>query len=137
MSTGDRVYLTTPIYYVNDKPHIGHVYSTVVADVMARYHRLAGRKVRFLTGTDEHGQKLERAAEKQGISPKELCDRNAARFQALWQRLGITHDDFIRTTEDRHRTGVELLYRTIKNKDDIYLGEYSGFYCTGCEATLR
>ena len=92
MSAGDRVYLTTPIYYVNDEPHIGHVYSTVVADVMARYHRLAGRKVRFLTGTDEHGQKLERAAAKLGISPKELCDRNAARFQALWKKLHITHE---------------------------------------------
>jgi len=136
MSAGDRVYLTTPIYYVNDEPHLGHVYSTVVADVMARYHRLSGRKVRFLTGTDEHGQKVERAAAKLGISPKELCDRNAARFQALWKKLHITHDDFIRTTEDRHRAGVELLYRTIKDKDDIYLGEYSGFYCTGCEATF-
>lgn len=136
MSAGDQIYLTTPIYYVNDEPHIGHVYTTVVADVMARYHRLSGRKVRFLTGTDEHGQKVERAAHQQGTSPKELCDRNAARFQALWKRLHITHDDFIRTTEDRHRAGVEMLYRTIKKKDDIYLGEYAGFYCTGCEATF-
>jgi methionyl-tRNA synthetase len=133
---GERVYVTTPIYYVNDEPHIGHVYSTVVADVIARYHRQAGRGVRFLTGTDEHGQKLERAARKQGISPKDLCDRNAARFQALWRQLNITHDDFIRTTEERHRKGVELLFRTIHDKGDIYLGEYSGFYCTGCEATF-
>jgi methionyl-tRNA synthetase len=133
---GGQVYLTTPIYYVNDRPHIGHVYTTVVADVMARYHRMAGRQVHFLTGTDEHGQKLERAAGVEGVSPRELCDRNAKRFQSLWQALQITHDDFIRTTEDRHRHGVEMLYRTIRDKGDIYLGEYSGFYCTGCEATF-
>ncbi len=135
-SSGDRVYLTTPIYYVNDKPHIGHVYSTVVVDVLARFHRMEGRQVRFLTGTDEHGQKLERAAAAAGITPQELCDRNAQRFEKLWKQLHITNDDFIRTTEARHREGVELLFRTIRDKGDIYLGEYTGFYCTGCEATF-
>jgi methionyl-tRNA synthetase len=133
---GATYYLTTPIYYVNDQPHIGHVYTTVVADVLARYHRMRGERVRFLTGTDEHGQKLERAAEAAGVTPTELCDRNAERFRVLWRELGITHDDFIRTTEERHRVGVELLYRTIQERDDIYLGEYSGYYCTGCEATF-
>jgi methionyl-tRNA synthetase len=129
-----RFYVTTPIYYVNDRPHIGHTYTTVVGDVLARYHRMLGDEVRYLTGTDEHGQKLERAARKLGIEPRELCDRNAERFRALWRVLQITHDDFIRTTEERHRRGVELLYRTIRDRGDIYLGNYTGYYCTGCEA---
>ena len=136
MSSRERpFYITTPIYYVNDRPHIGHTYTTVVTDVLARYHRMLGHEVRFLTGTDEHGQKLERAAAKLGITPKELCDRNAERFRDLWRTFDITQDDFIRTTEARHRRGVELLFRTIRDKDDIYLGKYSGYYCTGCEAT--
>ncbi|MGD8375540.1 MAG: methionine--tRNA ligase [Acidobacteriota bacterium] len=127
-------YVTTPIYYVNDRPHIGHTYTTVVGDVLARYHRMLGEDVHYLTGTDEHGQKLERAARKAGIPPRELCDRNAARFRDLWKLLEITNDDFIRTTEERHRRGVELLFRTIRDKGDIYLDNYTGFYCTGCEA---
>lgn len=127
-------YLTTPIYYVNDVPHIGHTYTTVVADVIARFRRLEGRRVRFLTGTDEHGQKIERAAAKQGIAPLELADRVVARYHDLWRRFEFTHDDFIRTTEERHRRGVHAIYHRIRKKGDIYLGEYEGMYCTGCEA---
>ncbi len=127
-------YVTTPIYYVNDVPHIGHTYTTVVADVVARYERLAGRQVRFLTGTDEHGQKIERAARRIGIEPKELADRVVARYHALWKRLEITHDDFIRTTEARHHRGVHRIFALIFEKGDIYLDSYEGMYCTGCEA---
>src|SRR5688572_27848597 len=100
-------YITTPIYYVNDLPHIGHIYTTVVADVLARYRRMAGDEVRFLTGTDEHGQKIERAASKDGLTPIALADRVVARYHELWRRLEISHDDFIRTTEPRHERAVE------------------------------
>jgi len=127
-------YVTTPIYYVNDVPHIGHTYTTVVADVVARYERLAGRTVRFLTGTDEHGQKIERAARKLGIEPKQLADRVVARYHALWSRLEITNDDFIRTTDERHHRGVHRIFAPIFEKGDIYLDAYEGMYCTGCEA---
>src|SRR3954471_16078505 len=106
-----RFYLTTPIYYVNDLPHIGHIYTTVVADTLARYRRLAGDDVRFLTGTDEHGQKIEQAAQGAGVEPLALADRVVARYHELWKRLGISHDDFIRTTEPRHRQGVDELIR--------------------------
>jgi len=95
-------YVTTPIYYVNDVPHIGHAYTTVAADVLARYHRLRGFPVHFLTGTDEHGQKMQRAAEAKGISPQEMADRNSASFRELWAKMDISCDDFIRTTEPRH-----------------------------------
>ena len=127
-------YLTTPIYYVNDVPHIGHTYTTVVADVLARFKRLTGREVYFLTGTDEHGQKMERAAKKQGIEPIQLADKVVAKYHQLWERLGITNDDFIRTTQKRHRLGVHKIFDLIKQKGDIYLDEYEGMYCTGCEA---
>ncbi|HHQ48604.1 MAG TPA: methionine--tRNA ligase [Acidobacteria bacterium] len=132
---GDTTYyITTPIYYVNDLPHIGHIYTTVMADVFARYHRMLGHEVRFLTGTDEHGQKIERAAEAQGIRPIELADRVVARYHELWKQLEISHDDFIRTTEERHRRGVTEIIRRIQAAGDIYQGEYSGWYCSGCEA---
>ena len=132
---GDTTYyITTPIYYVNDLPHIGHIYTTVMADVFARYHRMLGHEVRFLTGTDEHGQKIERAAEAQGIRPIELADRVVARYHELWKQLEISHDDFIRTTEERHRRGVTEIIRRIQAAGDIYKGEYSGWYCSGCEA---
>lgn len=130
----DTYYITTPIYYVNDLPHIGHIYTTVMADIFARYHRMAGRDVRFLTGTDEHGQKIERAAATQGIRPIELADRVVARYHHLWEQLEISHDDFIRTTEPRHQRGVTEIIRRIQAKGDIYKGEYSGWYCAGCEA---
>jgi methionyl-tRNA synthetase len=132
--SGERYYLTTPIYYVNDVPHIGHVYTTVVADVVARYQRALGRDVRFLTGTDEHGQKIERAAKAQGIAPIELADRVVSRYHELWKQLSIRHDDFIRTTEPRHRRGVERLLEKMKAAGDVYLGSYEGLYCAGCEA---
>jgi methionyl-tRNA synthetase len=127
-------YITTPIYYVNDKPHIGHTYTTVIADTVARYRRQLGDEVFFLTGTDEHGQKVERAARKLGLEPIELADRVVERFKSLWKRLDITNDDFIRTTEPRHRLAVEKLFRKIWESGDIYLDKYEGWYCTGCEA---
>jgi methionyl-tRNA synthetase len=132
--TKDTYYLTTPIYYVNDVPHIGHAYCTVVADTIARHQRLNGRRVHFLTGTDEHGQKIERAARKQGLEPRALVDSVVNRFQQLWKRLEISHDEFIRTTEPRHHQAVAKLFDLIRAKGDIYLGRYRGWYCTGCEA---
>jgi methionyl-tRNA synthetase len=104
-----KFYITTPIYYVNDYPHIGHAYCTVCADAFARYHRLLGDDTYFLTGTDEHGQKVEKTAAKEGISPQALADRVVTRYHELWKSLEITHDDFIRTTEPRHKAGVLAL----------------------------
>ncbi len=127
-------YITTPIYYVNDMPHIGHIYTTVMADVLARYHRLRGRDARLLTGSDEHGQKIERSAKAQGITPIELADRVVARYHHLWQALGIAHDDFIRTTEPRHQAAVSEIIRRIKANGHLYKGEYTGWYCAGAEA---
>ncbi len=126
-------YVTTPIYYVNDAPHIGHAYTTVVADVLARYHRLRGTPTHFLTGTDEHGQKVQRAAEQAGISPQEQADRTVVRFQALWRALGITHDDFIRTTEPRHEQVVRRILQTLYDRGHIYRADYDGGYCVPCE----
>ena len=126
-------YLTTPIYYVNDVPHIGHAYTTVAADVLARYKRLMGYDVYFLTGSDEHGQKVEKAAMTAGETPLELADRVVKRFQALWERLGISNNDFIRTTQERHKKGVGHIFKDILEKGDIYLGEYEDWYCTPCE----
>jgi methionyl-tRNA synthetase len=127
-------YVTTPIYYVNDEPHIGHTYTTIVADTVARYRRATGWDVRFLTGTDEHGQKIERAAAKLRIEPIALADRVVSRYHALWTRLSISHDDFIRTTEPRHRLGVHRLIDKMRDAGDVYLDSYSGLYCAGCEA---
>jgi len=132
--SAETYYITTPIYYVNDLPHIGHIYTTVMADALARYHRMLGREVRFLTGTDEHGQKIDRAAAEQGIRPIELADRVVARYHRLWKQLDISHDDFIRTTDPRHEKGVTEIIRRIQANGDIYKGEYSGWYCAGCEA---
>lgn len=129
-------YITTPIYYVNDVPHIGHAYTTVAADVMARYKRLEGDDVFFLTGTDEHGQKVEEAAQKKGETPIELADRVVKRFSGLWEKLNISNDDFIRTTEDRHKEVARELFRRVEEKGDIYLGEYEDWYCTPCETFL-
>jgi methionyl-tRNA synthetase len=128
-----KFYLTTPIYYVNDPPHIGHTYTTVVADVVARFHRMLGHDVHFLTGTDEHGQKIERAARAKGLRPIELADQVVERFRGLWRTLGITNDVFIRTTEEHHRRGVEKLYRAIAAGGDIYKDTYSGWYCVSDE----
>ncbi len=110
MST-QKFYLTTPIYYVNARPHIGHAYSTIAADVIARRHRLLGDDTFFLTGTDEHGQKVERSAEKAGVPPQQFTDEVSASFRALWDRMGITYDDYIRTTEKRHTEAVQKLWK--------------------------
>jgi len=126
-------YVTTPIYYVNDKPHIGHSYTTILADVLANYHRLLGTPTYFLTGTDEHGQKVQQAAEKNGLTPQEQCDQTVVRFQELWKRLEITNDDFIRTTELRHKKIVQEVLQDLYGRDEIYRAEYEGWYCVGCE----
>ena len=127
-------YATTPIYYVNDLPHIGHIYSTVVTDTAARFHRLVGEKTRFLTGTDEHGQNIEKAAAAQGIAPIALADRVVARYHELWKKFDISLDDFIRTTEKRHQTGVEALITRIEKAGDLYTAKHEGWYCAACEA---
>jgi methionyl-tRNA synthetase len=127
-------YITTPIYYVNDIPHIGHSYTTIAADALARFKRLKGLKVLFLTGTDEHGQKVERAALAAGKTPQEFADSVVERFKGLWAGLDISNDDFIRTTESRHRKAAVSLWETVKGKGDIYLGEYEDWYCTPCES---
>lgn len=126
-------YVTTPIYYVNDVPHIGHAYTTLACDVISRYKRARGYDVAFLTGTDEHGQKVETAAKANGETPLELADRVVKRFQALWTKLNISHTDFIRTTQERHKHTVQEQFKTIEAKGDIYLGEYEDWYCTPCE----
>jgi methionyl-tRNA synthetase len=130
----ETFYITTPIYYVNDVPHIGHAYTTIAADALARYHRMKGRKVFFLTGTDEHGEKVHKSATKQGIAPKDLADRVVTRFEGLTPALHITNDDFIRTSEPRHYASVQALFRKSLANGDIYLGEYEGWYCTPCES---
>ncbi|HCE46411.1 MAG TPA: methionine--tRNA ligase [Lentisphaeria bacterium] len=129
----DTFYITTPIYYVNDKPHIGHSYTTILADVLSRYHRLLGEPTFFLTGTDEHGQKVQKAAVANKMTPIEQCDTTVVRFKELWKKLEITHDDFIRTTEDRHKTVVRKILQDLYDKGEIYKAEYTGRYCTPCE----
>lgn len=126
-------YITTPIYYVNDVPHIGHAYTTLACDVMARYKRSRGFDVAFLTGTDEHGQKVETAAKANGETPLELADRVVKRFQGLWEKLNITNTDFIRTTQERHKYTVQEQFKKIEASGDIYLGYYEDWYCTPCE----
>jgi methionyl-tRNA synthetase len=126
--TEKTFYITTPIYYVNDKPHIGHAYTTILGDVIARFHRLKGETVHYLTGTDEHGQKVQRAAEKEGMTAQQKADTTVVRFQELWQKLGITHDDFIRTTEARHKDVVQAILQDLYNRGEIYKAEYDGLY---------
>jgi methionyl-tRNA synthetase len=135
---GKPFFITTAIHYVNDLPHIGHMYENIVADTIARHRRRMGDDVWFLTGTDEHGQKIERSAAKEGILPIELADRVVSHYHELWKRLDISHDDFIRTTESRHRVGVLELIRRIQehNPTDIYLGEHSGWYCQSEETFI-
>ena len=129
-----KFYVTTPIYYPNDIPHIGHAYTTVAADVLARWHKLSGEKVRFLTGTDEHGKKIQVAAEKQGKTPKEFVDELVPKFKEAWKKLDIKYDRFIRTTDKDHEKKVQEILQKVYDKGDIFLGEYEGYYCTGCEA---
>ncbi|HEX7502651.1 MAG TPA: class I tRNA ligase family protein, partial [Acidobacteriota bacterium] len=114
----EKFYLTTPIYYVNDVPHIGHAYTTILADAIKRYKQLRGYRVLFLTGTDEHGQKIERSAAKQGLTPKQLADVTVEHFKQLWQLLNIGYDRFIRTTDDEHIKGVQKIFAKVKEKGD-------------------
>ncbi len=129
----DTFYVTTPIYYVNDVPHIGHSYTTIAADVLARFFRAVGRDVRFLTGTDEHGIKIVKAAAEKNTTPAELGNRVVVHFQDLWKALAITHDDFIRTSEPRHEQRVQAIVQRLVDKGEIYLGEYQGWYDEGQE----
>ena len=129
-------YITTPIYYVNDVPHIGHAYTTIIADALARFQKLAGKEVFFLTGTDEHGQKIEKAAAEKGMTPQALADAVVGRAQDLWRALEISHDFFIRTTMDFHEKGVQKLFQKLLEQGDIYKGEYKGWYCVSDENFL-
>ncbi len=131
-----RVYFTTPIYYVNAEPHLGHAYTTIVADVLNRFYKLAGYQTFFLTGTDEHGDKVAQAARAAGESPQAYADRISALFRQLWPKLQITNDRFIRTTEEAHRLVVQLILQKVYDHGDIYFGEYGGHYCRGCERFL-
>ncbi|MDA1027374.1 MAG: class I tRNA ligase family protein, partial [Planctomycetota bacterium] len=126
-------YITTPIYYVNDRPHIGHAYTTTLCDVWARAMRFAGRDVFFLTGTDEHGVKVEKSAQARGIEPQALADENAAEFQKVMKMFNLTNDDFIRTTEPRHERQVQSLVKRLLETGDVYLGEFEGWYDEGQE----
>ena len=130
MTMPESFYITTPIYYVNDVPHVGHAYTTIAADVLARWRRLTGEEVFFLTGLDEHGQKVQQAAAKAGISPQEHCDRLTPQFRTLWEKLTISNDGFIRTTDARHQTVVQRFLRQLYDKQLIYRAEYTGWYCT-------
>jgi methionyl-tRNA synthetase len=132
-----KFYLTTPIYYVNARPHIGHAYTTIAADVIARRHRLLGDDTFFLTGTDEHGQKVERSAAAAGVSPQRFADQVSASFKALWDRMGITYDDYIRTTEPRHTQGVQNLFQHLVDRGAIYLSTYTGQYSVGEEVFVE
>jgi methionyl-tRNA synthetase len=134
MSPSERTfYLTTPIYYVNARPHLGHACTTIMADAMCRYRRIRGDRVHFLTGTDEHGDNIAQAAARAGVTPQAFADEIAAAFRDTWRRLGITNDDFIRTTEARHRAVVQAILQTLWDAGEIYFGEYGGNYCFGCE----
>lgn len=128
-----KFYVTTPIYYVNDVPHIGHSYTTIAADVLARYHRAAGEDVFFLTGTDEHGAKVAESAVKAGKTPQEFCDTVSGRFRDVWNLMNISYDKFIRTTDEAHVEAVTKMLTELNNRGYIYKGEYSGLYCVGCE----
>jgi methionyl-tRNA synthetase len=133
MSNPGKFYLTTPIYYVNARPHIGHAYTTIVADAIARRKRALGYDTWFLTGTDEHGQKIERSAQKAGINPQQFADEVSAQFRSLWDRMGLTYDDYIRTTDEKHKRGVQKLWKTLDARGAIYLSSYTGQYSVGEE----
>ncbi len=128
-----KFYITTPIYYVNDIPHLGHAYTTIAADVLARYYRQRDYKTFFLTGTDEHGLKIQQTAEKKGITPKELADKTHKKFKELWEVLNISYDRFIRTTDEDHIKAVQYIFQKCYENGDIYLSEYESWYCVGCE----
>jgi methionyl-tRNA synthetase len=137
MSANNKTfYITTPIYYPNDKLHIGHAYTTVAGDAMARYKRLRGYQTYFLTGTDEHGQKIEKAATEKGVSPQQFTDQIVSGIKTLWKQLDISNDDFIRTTEERHKSSVQAIFQQLLEQGDIYLGTYEGWYCTPDESFI-
>ncbi|MCR4941271.1 MAG: methionine--tRNA ligase [Campylobacter sp.] len=129
-----KSYITTPIYYVNDVPHIGHAYTTIIADTLARFRRLQGHETYFMTGTDEHGQKIQQAATARGKSPKAYTDEISAKFRSLWDEFDISYDHFIRTTDESHIQTVQKVFEKMYQKGDIYKGEYEGFYCVSCES---
>jgi len=129
-----KFYVTTPIYYPNDIPHIGHAYTTIAADIVARWHKILGENVRFLTGTDEHGKKIQDTAEKNGKKPKEFVDELVPKFKEAWKKLDIEYSRFIRTTDKDHEKKVQEILQKVYDNGDIYLGKYEGYYCTGCEA---
>lgn len=133
MSNKKKFYITTPVYYVNDKPHIGHAYTTIAVDVLARFHKLQGEDVYFLTGTDEHGLKIQHKAEEAGKEPQKFVDEIAGEFKNLWNKLEIKYDNFIRTTDPEHKSAVQKVLQTLYDKGAIYKGEYEGLYCVGCE----
>lgn len=135
-SSRETFFITTPIYYVNDVPHIGHAYTTIIADALSRFKKLTGKEVFFLTGTDEHGQKIEKSAAEKGLKPLELADRMVGRFKDLWTKLNIEYDYFIRTTQPYHEKGVQKIFQTLKDKGDIYKGIYEGYYCVSDENFL-
>lgn len=125
-----KFYLTTPLYYVNSKPHIGHSYTNIAADTLARFHRQRGKEVLFLTGTDEHGQKIAKAAEAAGLSPKDFADKIVVSFAELWKKLDISYDDFIRTTDERHKNAVKEVWKALEARGRLYRASYTGWYCT-------
>ena len=127
-------FITTPIYYVNDRPHIGHAYTSVACDVLARYKRLAGEKVYFLTGTDEHGQKVEKSAAAASVAPQDFTDQVSGHFRDLTRLMNISNDDFIRTTEPRHTKAAQALWKKMQEQGHIYLGKYAGWYSVRDEA---
>ena len=129
-----KYYISTPIYYPSDNLHIGHTYCTVMADAMARFKRATGYDVHFLTGTDEHGQKIQTVAQNAGVSPQEYVDKIVGNIKDLWKSMEISYDDFIRTTEPRHIKRVQAIFMKMYEKGDIYKGEYEGLYCTPCES---
>ena len=130
----NKFYVTTPIYYVNDKPHIGHAYTTIACDILARFHKMLGDEVYFLTGTDEHGQKVEKAAINASLDPNKFVDEMSINFEKLINFLGCNIDDFIRTTELRHKKAAQYLWNKLKNNNQIYLSDYEGWYAVRDEA---
>ena len=128
-----KFFITTPIYYVNSVPHIGHAYTTIALDILARYKRQQGADVHFLTGTDEHGANIEKSAAAKGVSPKEWTDDVSAQYRAMWKELNISYDDFIRTTDPKHEHVVQAVFEKLLKQGDIYKGSYSGKYCLSCE----
>ncbi len=133
----EKFYVTTAIDYVNATPHIGHAYEKIAADIVARYHRIRGKDVFFLTGVDEHGSKVERSAREANIEPREFCDQMAAKFKQAWKNLNLSYDQFIRTTDDYHEKAVQVLFKKLQDKGDIYKSTYKGLYCEGCEDFVR